>query len=288
MIRILFVTGLLIAASACSSSRTSPTVSGDLLSYQDFDLETVVALIKDGKHVTDLASLEKQINTPGSGINNVDVDKDGKVDHVAVQDKPGGDLNLEFVAIPSSTPEDKSTWTTVAEVSIDKSAGDKVTIEGGYPDYVSGHSSHYYHHSSNDGLLTGMLISHMLDPSYGGYYHDDWGYYNRRYYGGSYSTRSYPVRSSTSLSTSRSSYRSSAGVSTASVKPASKPSTYTVSSPRTKSTTVTSHKAAVSTSRSAPSSSSSSWGSSSRSAPSSSGSVRSSPSSSRGSSRGGK
>lgn len=177
------------------------TETSYLMNTDAFDLEATVALVKDGK-VKDAAELEQQINAPESAINNVDLNGDGKIDFVGVQEqKTEKGYTLDFVAQPSENKEDHS---TIASVNVSQTAKETV-VEGGYPSYVEGHASHYYHHVHHgigDLLFYSWLFSPMhvpyVMPFYGGV-----GFY--------YAPR--PVLAMNVVSTQRSTYRTNRGVS---------------------------------------------------------------------------
>ena len=127
-----------------------------LLHALNFDLETVIGLLKKGD-LKDYSELEAKINDPASGINNVDVDGDKKVDWVAIEESiKDKKIHLSFVAYPSSAPKNKSLHVVVAQLSLDKKPNAKpdapsnekeeIHVEGGYPDYVDGYDDYYYRH----------------------------------------------------------------------------------------------------------------------------------------------
>jgi hypothetical protein len=109
-----------------------------------FDLETVTGLLKT-KQVKDADDLQKKINDPQSGINNVDLDGDKMIDFVAVKEERQNEntRQLNFVAFPSS--KNGADPTPVASVSF-KVGEDRqqVQVVGGYPNYVTGWDSASY------------------------------------------------------------------------------------------------------------------------------------------------
>ncbi len=289
--------------STTTTKSTEASGTSFLLDASAFDLETVVALIKDGA-LEDMQALEKEINDTESAINNVDIDGDGNVDFIAVEETRGDDgkMVLSFIAYPSSDPDNEEGYTTVAEVSVSQNTTTKeVEISGGYPDYVSGYDSHYYH-TRHSGMSMGdaIFLSWLLTPSRPLYYGYGWGYYDSWYYGGGgYYSR--PVQNITVINSTRSSYGTSTGISSSksSVSTSSRPSTYkSTSTKATSSSYAKSSRSSSSSTKSATTnsgSSSRSSGSSTKSSGSSgssrsSGSARKSGSSSRsrGSSGGGK
>src|SRR5688572_12456526 len=106
-----------------------------LMDSQAFDLQTVVGLVKDQK-VKDADELQTVINGT-SGINNVDLDKDGQIDFVGVKETQadGNARALDFVAVPSSRQGEPVTIASIS-FSIDTTTN-QLVVQGGYPDYVS-------------------------------------------------------------------------------------------------------------------------------------------------------
>lgn len=145
----------LLAASGCDDSaqaqaqvQTQSSVSTD-----DFDLETVVGLLKT-KKVTNASDLENVINS--GPISNVDLDKDGKRDHVGVKETQNGtNRTLDFVAFPSG--ETNPAPVTIASVNFNV-VGTQLNVSGGYPDYVRGYDRAYYNYSIPYGPTFGDML----------------------------------------------------------------------------------------------------------------------------------
>ena len=165
----------------------------NLFHVHAFDVPAVITLIKQGKH-KDLSELEQVINDEKSGINNVDLDQDGKVDFIGIDEsRDKKTIVLNFMAFPSSTPNDKASKTQVAEIRISpqgtataKKAGDAtappqtVQVTGQYPDYAKGHENSVYQSDWDTGDTAmvagaaggGLLLGYLLmknRPRYGGY-----------------------------------------------------------------------------------------------------------------------
>jgi hypothetical protein len=175
----LIVTILSMAVmTACVEKRTQRTdttttkraVQASLLSFEDFDLETVVAMVKQDK-VKGAQELETFVNGD-NGVNNVDIDKDGKIDYVrVVEGKDGQHITLDFVATPSSGGEE----VTVANLKFSQNTStNEMVVEGGYPTYVNGHSSHFYsyHTPYRHGMSMGdaVFLAWLMTPSRPLYY----------------------------------------------------------------------------------------------------------------------
>lgn len=175
-----------------------------LLSTDDFDLETIMAMMREDK-VQSAEELEKKIND-GSGINNVDVDGDGKVDYIQVKETRNGEaLLMDFLAIPSSSQNEEASE-TVATVRFTKNTTtNDVQVEGGYPSHVRGYNNHHYSYHHGHGLSMGqaLFLTWLFMPSRPLFY--------RPYAMGYYTPR--PVYPASTLQSRRSSYRTSMKVS---------------------------------------------------------------------------
>ena len=137
------------------------------------DLATIGTLLKKAENAADL---EKLLNDPATGINNLDLNEDGKVDYIKVTEY-GNDETKGF----SLTVEPASGETQeVATIDIKKS-GDKAEVEVRGNEQIYG-QNHYYHNSFG---ITDMLFMYWLFRPHP-FYMSPWGY---GHYPGSY--RSY-------------------------------------------------------------------------------------------------
>lgn len=186
-----------------------------LLNSDDFDLETVIGIVK-GNGVKDIETLEKQINDPGSGINNVDVDNDEKIDYIMVKEnRDGANYSLEFMAVPSKTGKEDE-GNLIASMRIKKSGGN-VEVSGGYPDYIQGHDSHHYRYNHHGmGFGQAMFLAYMFSPR--AMYYRPYGSF------GAYAPRSY--MSPSQRTSTRTSYQKSSTTKVSPVKKQAKPSSY--------------------------------------------------------------
>lgn len=144
-------------------AKTSVKAETHLLSSDDFDLEMVVGIVK-GNGLKDIQSLEDQINSKETGINNVDIDADGTIDYILIKEsKEGKAFTLEFLAVPSKSGKEEDA-TLIGSMNI-KQTAQGTDVSGGYPEYVSGHDSHYYNYH-RPGLSFGqaMFLSYMFMP----------------------------------------------------------------------------------------------------------------------------
>ncbi|HCC23116.1 TPA: hypothetical protein DF272_02970 [Candidatus Falkowbacteria bacterium] len=182
----------------------------------DFDLETLMTMIRENK-VASIEEMETLVNGE-SGINNVDIDQDGKIDYVVFRELPeSNDIKrlVDLVAIPSSTGKEED-GVTIGQVEFERNTTtNQVVISGGYSQHVHGYNDYYYsypmayHHGS--GFATGLLLGYMFSPR---------PYYVPMYRTGFYSPR--PVFAGPALSSRRDSFRSSRQITKTQVSPISK------------------------------------------------------------------
>ena len=165
------VVAAVLGLVGCDSTTGSTTTTQQIaqattaaINANDFALGTVTSLISNGG-VNDLGSLEAKINDASSGINNVDVDGDGQVDYVSIQESgtPGNDT-LEFLAHPSSNPSSQPVLVASVAISTNTTT-QNVQVTGAYPNYVAGYqdNSYVYNHQ---GLTFGqaVLLGALLQP----------------------------------------------------------------------------------------------------------------------------
>lgn len=214
----LLISLLAIAVIGCGNShepKVTTHIEGTnaLFNSEDFDLETVIAMIKANKIAEPvIENLQKLVNDPKTGINNVDINKDGKIDLIAVNEvaNEGGGTKIEFLSMPGEGQEP----VTVAQVAITKTS-----ISGGYPEYAHGHDRHYYHHPISNALLTYAFLRYALAP------HPYWHYRPYGYYG--YAPQ--PVMSRSVRQTTRTTHRTTTKVGPR-AKPAARPASYSIKS----------------------------------------------------------
>ncbi len=130
------------------------------------DLKAVGALLKKAR---DAESLERLINDPKEGVNNLDLNGDGKVDYIKVTEY--GDDNVRGFAL--TTEPAKGEEQEIATIEVEKSK-DKAQVEIQGNEQIYG-PRHYYH--STFGLTDFLLMSYLFSPHR--YYVSPWyyGYY---------------------------------------------------------------------------------------------------------------
>lgn len=203
-------------------TETTVNVQSYLMDASAFDMEAVVAKLKQG-NLANAQELQDFINrTPG--VNNVDLDKDGKIDDITVVEEKSGDGSL-VMAVNAHPSSGSGQPTVVAELGFQKNVQTgQVEVTGAYPSYVNGHQHHYYRHT-----LTGSVIGDMM------FY--NWMFSPRPVYAPVYRYGMYSPRSTLSrsqVSSTRTTYRTTNRVSP--IKKASKPSSYKPSSKSAKKT----------------------------------------------------
>lgn len=162
------------------------------------DLKAVGELLKKAKTAEEL---EQLLNSPAQGINNLDLNGDGNVDYISV-DEYGSETVKGFSLSTQPTSGETQEIATIEVEKTSESDG-KMQIKGNEQIYGQ---NHYY--QSRFGVTDFLIMSYLFRPH--GFYGSPWGY--GRYPGnyGSYRTSSMDAyRNRTSGYTSGSNFRSS-------------------------------------------------------------------------------
>lgn len=141
----------LIAVALVTAFAGTAAAHHQVVHADDFDLEAVTDLVI-GDGVEDAGHLEAHINDD-TGINNVDLDRDGVIDDVVVRERRyGGNVYFEFFAIPSSRGryDDR---VRIASMEFVETHGGGVEVHTAYDDQVDQHEYHAHtyvvdHHPS--------------------------------------------------------------------------------------------------------------------------------------------
>lgn len=161
---------LISMISFCSSSadRYNVQINQNISAGDDLDLKAVGNLVKDAK---DAEELEKLINRPS--INNLDLDENGKVDYIKVEEYGTGNNRGFSLTVEVA----KGDVQEIATIDISKTDEDvDVQVQGNQNIYGQ---NHYYH--SRFGLGDVLLMSWLLRPH--PYYISPWGFgYYPSYY----------------------------------------------------------------------------------------------------------
>jgi len=179
MKRIFVFFSLSLVLFSCGSNPEQPqgnNVSIQANALPGFNVNNFANLVKKTSNPT---QIESAINAPDNDINNLDLDKDGKVDFLKVVETQN---KLQVVDDVNNTDS-----VTVATLNITPNqTNDRADMQiQGNPSYCG---QDYYYHSSF-GLGDMLLLSYLLSPHryYYPMYH--YGYYPSYYH--SYSTTSY-------------------------------------------------------------------------------------------------
>ncbi len=126
-----FLLGIWLLLSSCSSSSSSvqPTAAEGL------NLHALVGVVRQASNGEDL---ERRLNTAG-GINNLDLDQDGKVDFLDVTEFGDGEFRGYSLAVHLGADEKNSTQ-EVAEVKIHQGPNDFTIQVKGNEQIYGGHS----------------------------------------------------------------------------------------------------------------------------------------------------
>jgi hypothetical protein len=170
MKKILISVAFVVALAGCGNNRPEQNnVTIENNTTAGFDVNRLADMVKKS---TDPQVLEKAINDPGNQINNLDLDKDGKIDYLKITEPGKNQLN-----VVDDISNDNSV--TVASIKIDPSSDNQqadLNIQGN-PNYVG--DNYMYH--SHFGLGDFLLLSYLMRPHpyYMPMYH--YGYYPSYY-----------------------------------------------------------------------------------------------------------
>jgi hypothetical protein len=196
------ITGLALLVSGCGQNppqQNNVTIENNTTA--GFDVNKLAQFVKTS---TDPQTLEKAINNPANQINNLDLNKDGNIDYLKVQE--GENNKIKVIDDVSATES-----VTVATIDVSPSANNgnnsnnntaDLSIQGN-PSYAG--YNNYYHSSFS--FTDILLMSYLMRPH--GYYMP---MYHYGYYPSYYSrTRTYTTFRPTTSSamSSRASSRSS-------------------------------------------------------------------------------
>ncbi|OCX52841.1 hypothetical protein BEL04_00475 [Mucilaginibacter sp. PPCGB 2223] len=162
---------ILAAAAILSSCNQRPQQNNVTIQSNTtagFDVNKLANLVKTS---TDPQVLEKAINDPANGINNLDLDKDGNIDYLKVNEP--GQNQLDVI---DDVSKDQSV--TVASIKVNPTDNNNADLNiQGNPQYVG--DNYYYHSHFTFGDF--LLMSYLLRPHpyYVPMYH--YGYYPSYY-----------------------------------------------------------------------------------------------------------
>ncbi len=158
---------LIMAISLINANRSQTAVSLAVVSdvAEGLDLKTLTEVVKTAKGAEDL---EKRLNEPG-GINNLDLNEDGKVDFISVTEYGN---KKDAYGFSLTVQPDKGETQEIASIEIAKE-GDNANIEvrGNEQIYGSGHYYHGYHPIGSFLMWSYLMRPHAYyaSPWYRGY-----------------------------------------------------------------------------------------------------------------------
>ncbi|MBN1961164.1 MAG: hypothetical protein JW841_09470 [Deltaproteobacteria bacterium] len=138
------------------------------------DLRAVGEVLKKAKTAEEF---EKLLNSPDTGVNNLDLNADGKADYIKVKEF-GDDITKGFSL---TTEVANGEVQEIATIKIQKQGEDKAEVEYHGNQTIYG-QNHYYRSSWSPGFGTGLMMGYLFAPhrmysspwgwgSYPGYYH---------------------------------------------------------------------------------------------------------------------
>src|ERR1700742_3037889 len=166
------LTSVVVLATACNQNpprqQNNVTIESNN-APPGFEVNKLAQLVKTS---TDPQTLEKGINDPKNQINNLDLDKDGNIDYLKVEEADRNRLNV----VDDISNQDS---VTIARINVDPSADNNtadLSVRGN-PDYVG--YNNYYHSSFS--FTDFLLLSYLMRPHayYMPMYH--YGYYPSYY-----------------------------------------------------------------------------------------------------------
>ncbi len=131
---------------------------------EGLDLQAVGALVQKAKNAE---QLEKLLNDPGEGVNNLDLNEDGKADYIKVEEYGEGKSRGFSLTTEPSKGEEQEIATIDVESVNDKEA--EVEVRGNEQIYGHGHSYH-----SRYSFTDMLLLSYLFSPHR--YYMSPWGW----------------------------------------------------------------------------------------------------------------
>jgi len=92
------------------------------LAGEDFDLESLMGVIET---VDDFEALEASINDSTNQLNNLDLDGDGMVDYILIQEEADGDTHVAFLRVAMSETE----YQDIATIEMEKLSSTTATFQ---------------------------------------------------------------------------------------------------------------------------------------------------------------
>lgn len=161
------IAGLSLCRGLTSSSDNyNVSVTQMLDADKGLDLRAVGEVLKK---VSTAEEFEKLLNDSDSGVNNLDLNADGKVDYISVTEF--GDAQVKGFSL--TTEVVKGEVQELATIKIQKTGDNEADVEYHGSPTVYGHN-HYYRSHWSPGLGTGLMIGYLF-ASHRPYY-SPWGF----------------------------------------------------------------------------------------------------------------
>jgi len=172
LLSLLVGTLFLVSCGSNNNTRQSSAkivVNNDAgLTADELDLQAVGEIVRNCKNAE---VIEQKINDESVGVNNVDLDKDGNIDYLNVQEYGSGN-NIGF-SISAGQGENLTELTSI-DITINRATGQADMHISGNPDiYGEGYGYHSNYNSSNMLLMAYLMRPHRPyyhSPYYHGYY----------------------------------------------------------------------------------------------------------------------
>lgn len=190
------INGLFFSSEDNYNVNVTQMVSAD----KGLDLKAVGEVLKKAK---DAKEFEVLLNDRATGVNNLDLDENGKVDYINVTEFGEGNIRGFSLSTKLSGGEVQE----IATIKVEKEGEETAKVETKGNETIYGRN-HYYHSSWSPGFGTGLLMGYMFSSHRP--YISPWGggYYPSNYY--SYPPSDYnSYRNRTAAMTRNSNYKSS-------------------------------------------------------------------------------
>jgi hypothetical protein len=167
-LRILIAIMLMVSLSHTFAKDNVTIIAPTSEAADGLDLQAVSELFAETKN---LEAFEKALNDPDEGLNNLDLDGNGKVDYIRLVEEVAGDAHL--IILQAAIGKDE--FQDVATIEVEKNGDDyKMQVHGNTIIY----GENYYYHPTHVYVRTWPIIGWIYRPVYRPYH--------SRYYFGFY------------------------------------------------------------------------------------------------------
>ena len=166
-----FAVLLLLMGFGCLFAQEETVITAASEAAEGLDLEAVAELFREAE---DLESFEQALNDPETGINNLDLDENGKVDFIRVVEEMADDTHVIVLQVPLGEDE----YQDVATIEIEKTGDEAVNMQVHGNEDLYGPD--YYVAPTVVHMHTWPIIRRIYGPGYRPYrsiYY--WGHYPR-------------------------------------------------------------------------------------------------------------